>query len=161
MSSLKRRYPAGANVSVGIYEPQSDDDRSLGYAERNHIVLNGYWFSRRPIYLRLAAFQGRKSGDSSVAKWHGDMREPGHVLSHEFGHVLANAFHGNRAFEAFCEEGFSQTLANPSAALTGYALANADEWWAETFASSEVGGIVAMRSSQVRATRNLLRALHK
>ncbi len=75
--------------------------------------LNRRWFGRPALRLRAAAAVGRSYRFPNVAPFHGDAFEPGHVLAHEFGHVVQAALGGDRCYEAFLDAGYDEALDDP------------------------------------------------
>ncbi len=135
---LRERY--GVDARVKLYEPDLSD-RSMAYTEGTTIHLNPFWFDAPIEKLRGAAVRGNVRGDPAAPLWHGGMDdEPTHVITHEFFHALANArLQHEPMFREFASRGYGRALANPVLAVSGYALANLDEWLAETFAAAELG----------------------
>ena len=134
-ADLTRRYPVANLQKVLAFDRPGDE--SMGYATKNAIHLNRHWFSKPLDVLRRAAIGGRiLRGAEGVAAWHDDMDEPRHVLTHEFGHLLADALPG---YAAFARDGWLAATREPGLAASGYSLADPDEWFAETFAAAELG----------------------
>ena len=104
------------------------------------ISLNAYWFRDRPLEeLRDEARDGylfSLPGSAQVMKWHGGMPEPQHCLAHEFGHILRDAIPG--AIE-WAREVWEAATHNPADAISGYALAGPEEFFAEAFAAYRLG----------------------
>ena len=48
--------------------------------------------------------------------------------------------HVGRRASAFAKAGHSATVADPALAVSGYATVDAQEWFADTFAASRLGG---------------------
>ena len=138
--TLADKYPQASLKRVRIYRPASADDRSLGNADKNGVIaLNEYWFAQPPEVLRHAAenWPLMPLGDGRFIEWHGPMtREPEHVLTHEYGHVVAQ---GNDAIAQWSDIYWNRITANPETAPTGYALSDIAECWAECFACCELG----------------------
>lgn len=146
-------YPRSRLRAVRTYRKAGDE--SIAYEAAGEIHLNLFWFGRSGDHLRLAGERGHRHGVSGVAAWHdGMVREPAHVLTHEFGHVLARDLPG---YQEFASQGHAAALGDPKLAATGYCLVDSpDEWFAETFAAGLLGDVRAMRNSQVRALRRFL-----
>lgn len=149
---LAATFPAARLRAVRTFRHTGDE--SLAYESSGAIHLNLFWFGRDLGHLVRASAAGRISGEPGMADWHDGMAEPRHVLTHEFGHVLA---HSLRGYREFADRMHREVLRDPTRAATGYAVLNPNEWWAETFAASLLGDVGAMRNSQVRAVREFIR----
>ena len=136
VGNLVDRYPSAPFHGVVPFEKPGD--RSLGYEDGGTVHLNLFWFGRPKANLLAAAVEGDRRGARGIARWHGGMPEPVHVLTHEFGHVLAGGVKDDLGFGRLLRDGFGAARLRPSLAISGYALADRDEWWAETFAASEL-----------------------
>lgn len=152
---LRERY--GVDARVKLHEPDSCD-RSMAYTEGTTIHLNPFWFDSPITVLRSAAAMGNVRGDPTATLWHGGMvDEPTHVVTHEFFHALWNVrLHREPGFREFVSGGYERALADPALAVSGYALANPDEWLAETFSAAELG---LDGNAQVDTARALLERL--
>lgn len=147
------KYPFVRLNKVALYAPKSDKDHSMAYTTNKEIYLNGYWFVQPPDVLNEASHKDTIVPiGSRTIQWHGRMRqEPVHVLVHEFGHVMADSI--GQAWEDWANAGWQESTNNPVHAVSGYALANPDEWSAELFAAVELG--VAL-TSQVKSFEDVL-----
>lgn len=147
LSYLAALYPWVAFEGVEVFRPRRGDE-SLGYAKSRKIHLNGFWFSRPAKKLKLAAF-GNARRAFGPPSWHAGMPEPHHTLVHEFGHVFADS--AGRSANRFAADLYAEAIRDPAETITGYALANPAECFAEHFAAAhldvprETAGLVAMR----------------
>ncbi len=137
IDALAARYPRAPLREVRLYEPKPGD-RSMARTTAHEIALNPYWFSRPVDELKEAA---KRCTDvrlrGHVVIWHGGMNdEPIHVLHHEFAHSLS---HGLPGWRALAGQARGRALADPALAVSGYGLANDDEYFAEMFAAYELG----------------------
>lgn len=138
ISGLVRKYPAVSLRSVRTYDPVAGD-RSMGNADEPGVIrLNARWFARSIGDLEKAAQRtAMPLGDGRTVAWHGPMTvEPDHVLTHEFGHRLADRVPAWREWQ---HAGWLASTADPDLAPSGYALTDEDEWGAEFFALVELG----------------------
>lgn len=137
IGALVERYPWAPLHSVRVYEPPLGD-RSMGNTKDGVISLNEHWFGADPRDLQDAALARHDILLRRLrVSWHGGMTaEPIHLLSHEFGHALAPAIPGCRAF---ARDARAAALLDPSLAISGYGLVDDDEYWAEIFAACELG----------------------
>lgn len=137
---LIEKYPQAALKRVRIYQPTSSDDVSLGHTiDKGIISLNEYWFSRPPEVLQREAdsWPLMPNRGGRLIKWHGEMnREPEHCVTHEFFHVLADSVPD---IDELAAAGWLEDTSDPSAVVSGYALTNPDEWWAESATAAELG----------------------
>ncbi len=133
---LDADYPVGAVQKVELFEKAGDE--SMGCSPQPGVIrLNKRWFGRPIDELREAArtddliFVG---GFSPPIPWHGGMEEPLHLLSHEFFHCLQDKIPGWREF---IEPHWQQACADPVNCRppSGYCLATADEFWADSGAA--------------------------
>lgn len=138
--TLAHRYPWAPLKEVRIYQGRGHD-RSMGSTSGDGVIsFNSYWFSQPLAFLHEAG-EGHHTvpvGNSMIA-WHGPMtEEPAHVLTHEFGHVIALA---DPRFLKWSRKRWRSATANVFADIqpSGYALEDADEYWAEVFALNELG----------------------
>lgn len=134
-------YPMDAVRRVEVYRPAGDDE-SMGCSSAAGVIsLNGRWFSRPINELREAAREDDQvilaTGAPPIG-YHGGMEEPIHVLTHEFAHCLADVLPGWREF---AEPHWRASCADPAACRppSGYALASADEFFADAFAAMRLG----------------------
>ena len=137
LGALLTAYPQAKLSAVRLFERPGD--RSLAHVEGVTIMLNALWFSRPRAALAEAALLGRASAPYGAQLWHGGMPDtplPYHLLTHEFGHLLATATPGAVEFSAHSH---AAALNDPSLAASGYALVDPDEWWGETFAALRLG----------------------
>ena len=153
---LDGRYPWVRLKKVSLFTKPGD--KSLGTTTPDGIMLNSYWFSRDPKYLKLAAIAGTDRGDPKMPPFHG-MPEPIHTVIHETGHAVQFALEDNSDYQKLHQALFRKVRQDPTTAVSGYAIANADENWAEIFASVHLGGVDAQRNPQVRAMRFFLSGL--
>jgi len=141
---LMSRYPWVPLKRVELYQPGDEDDHSLGNADQPGIIqLNSYWFSQDPEILQQASLDSYivPVGDDYMG-WHGNMvREPEHVICHEFAHIAADAIPGRIAA---AERDRQQALEDPDRAPSGYAFAGANEYGAEEDAQVLYNLIVGM-----------------
>ncbi len=138
LCGLADKYPWAGLRYVGLFEP-TDVDRSLGRTEDGgKIYFNKRWFTQPPYILNEASRTNYKvliNGQEVL--WHGKMlQEPLHVCTHEFGHVIAQQL---PEYRDLAKSGWKASTTNNEHAVSGYALANPDEWWAETFCAVELG----------------------
>jgi hypothetical protein len=138
IGNLADRYPWVPLRTVRIYEPRSADDRSMGNADTpGTVALNAYWFAQPPSLLQAEALACRKVMiNGCEISWHGPMiEEPVHVVTHEFGHVVTDAIPDWREWAV---GGWRSALTNPENAVSGYALSDPAEFFAEEFAAAEL-----------------------
>ena len=131
MTDLSKRHPSALLERVYVGEPRREGDVSMGYydEDEHYVWLNGYWFSKDPDILRRAA--------RSEPLFHGRMtEEPAHVLTHEFGHALE---WGNRRIRPRMREVWDAATRDPHRAPAAYGLTNDAEYFAELFATCELG----------------------
>jgi hypothetical protein len=148
LEPLIARWP-GAIKEVRAYRGEPDD-RSLGYEQGGQICLNRFWFGRPIEVLRAADTRGREISKSpGVASFHGQMAEPEHVLVHEFSHGV-RVLIGDAALR-FARDGFADAIIDPRLAVTQYALADPEEWFAETFTAGQIGAAAERANEQVGA----------
>jgi hypothetical protein len=141
LDALLVKYPDAKLSRVNLfaklrdYSIASEEDRKGG-----EISLNDYWFSEKPEFLVEA---------SKTAKgWHCCLgREPQRVLTHEFGHCLADA---RPKLMVWAEWAWKQATRDPARASSGYALVNPGEYWAEEFAAYELGALAGPRREVMR-----------
>lgn len=153
--TLVDKYPQAPLKRVRIYRPASADDRSLGNANENGVIsLNEHWFAQPPEVLQREAenWPLMPLGGGRFIKWHGNMlKEPEHCGTHEFFHVLAEAIPD---IDEFSTAGWLNDTENPDEAVSGYALADPAEWWAESATAAELGfkapDIVARRLIEIQ-----------
>lgn len=136
LEALLAAFPRCPLKRVEVYRG-STGDRSLGNADKLATInLNAYWFTDRSLEeLHDEAQEGylfSLPGSVEVLKWHGGMVELAHLLCHEFGHCLSDALPG---YKLFAEQHWREATAAPHEAVSGYALAGADEWFGEAFAA--------------------------
>lgn len=145
---LDKKYPWAKLRTVSLYKKPGD--RSLGYTEDFDIYLNSYWFARHPpALLKLAAIQGAWRGDKRVAPFHGGgAHEPDHVIIHEFGHIIENSI--PKESNQISQELFNELKIDPTKAVTGYALANKHELFAEYFSLWHIGNVDAHGKNHLR-----------
>jgi hypothetical protein len=111
-----------------------------------HIRLNAYWFAGSPERLRAAADQNfLVDACGTEIAWHGPMiREPDHVLHHEFGHVVWQSLSADD-IESWARSRWAAATRDPSLAPSGYALgSDPQEWFAEWHAMMTLG-LLAIR----------------
>jgi hypothetical protein len=131
-------YPLEAVQRVELYRGQQEGDESLGCVRtRGVISLNSRWFSKPIDELRDAARVDDLvpiGGSAPPLQWHGGMEEPLHLLSHEFGHCLADKI---PKWRDFAEKHWEHSCCDPIHARppSGYCLATPDEFWADCFAA--------------------------
>ncbi len=137
IGDLAARYPQVPLREVRLYDPKPGD-RSMARTTAHEIALNPYWFSRPISDLRDAAMRNTEVRlRGCVVRWHGGMcDEPRHLCTHEFAHSLSHALPG---WHALAGPARSRALADPTLAVSGYGLANDDEYFAEMFAAYELG----------------------
>lgn len=129
LADLADRYPQAPLRRVTVVSRPAGD-RSMAATDDGTISLNAFWFARDPSHLRASA--------TLPPLWHGPMtEEPRHVLTHEFGHCLSAALPDGWADRA--QEMRLRATDAPARAPSPYALASADEFWAELFALNELG----------------------
>lgn len=137
---LALRYPTAVLRRVGLYQ-LVPGDASMGRASPDGAVeFNPFWFGRDPRFLAEAAKDHPvvDVGGISMA-WHGPMvDEPAHVVTHEFAHCVWYGLPPERASN-WADARWLAATRDPSLAPTGYALANAVEYFAELFALVELG----------------------
>jgi hypothetical protein len=137
ITNLVDRYPWVPLRAVRIYEPRSADDHSMGNADTpGTIALNAHWFAQPPSLLQAEALACRKVMiNGREISWHPMIEEPTHVLTHEYGHVVTDALPDWREWAV---GGWRSALTNPDNAVSGYALADPAEFFAEEFAAAEL-----------------------
>lgn len=136
--SLVAFYPTKL-VRLDLYDPLAGDT-SLGHCtSADAIELNAYWFAEPRVKLDMAVARGRECEPQHAMAWHGRIGgvdgEFRRLLCHEYGHLLAVP-----DAPAFSRRGHAMAIANPAVAVSGYALVDPQEWWAETFAALRLGG---------------------
>lgn len=136
LEQLMAAYPACPLKEVKVRRGPAHD-RSLADADTPGVItLNAYWFTDRPM-TELEDEAGRGylftlPGSEQVIRWHGGMREPRHVLAHEFFHVLSAVL---LEYKTFASDGWEAATRIPGTVVSGYALAGPDEWFAEACAA--------------------------
>jgi hypothetical protein len=137
LNRLDVDYPIGALRRVTV-RPEKPGDESMASADKpGEIVLHGRWFGR-PIEELQAAARYRNIINLRPTQlpiaWHGDMAEPDHVLSHEFGHCLQDVL---PEWQTFAQIHWLASCQDPVHCwpVSGYALVGINEWWADTFAA--------------------------
>ncbi len=128
LTKLAERYPLAKPKLVALYGPDKNDLSMATVTKKSSICLSAYWFTKPPEVLRS---ESKKGGD-----WHGGMLEPEHVIHHEAGHVVADNVPGWREWAT---PRWKVATADEAWRVTGYALANPDEFWAECFAGVCLG----------------------
>lgn len=140
LSALSAAYPQVPSPRLELYQPLPGD-RSLGRAERDAILLNSYWFSRSRADFDAAVLEARGATLPGIPLWHGGIGGQAHeverFLTHEFGHLLSDTLPG---FRKFAFKQWKSAIDTPDVAVSGYALLDPDEWFAETFAAYRLGG---------------------
>jgi hypothetical protein len=147
---LDRDFP-GVLQRLLFFTPKAGD-RSLGYAGPGAIHLNLFWFAQPIEDLREAARRGTRWRLDGL-RWHAAMDEPDHVVTHEFGHCVRIA--GGKRAADFSHRLHAEALERPDVAATGYALTDAEELFADTFAAMR---LVADPGPQAAALREFLAA---
>lgn len=139
LDALKAKYPDARLERVSMF--WKDIDYSLANTEADgNMRLNAYWFRQDPEFLIEC---------SKLAKgWHCCLGvEPRRVLTHEFGHAVRMA---RPHVMQFAEPMWQAATRVPSKASSGYALIDADEFWAEEFAAYELGALDGQRATVMR-----------
>lgn len=141
--SLDMDYP-GVLHAVELYSKEGDE--SMGSACQaglcgGVIKLNRFWFGEPISQLRDAARSCapvRLAGCDIALPWHGDMEEPLHVLTHEFGHCLSDIVTGWREF---ITPHLIQSRLDPANCRppSGYGMSTGDEFWSDSFAAMRLG----------------------
>lgn len=137
-TKLQERYPFRVE-QVELYEPRGHD-MSMGAAYPDGTIkLNAYWFAGTPDRLNDSAKRDtRIVADDQELEWHGPMvKEPEHVLVHEFGHIIEFGLGSN--VKQWSKPRWLLGTIMPATAPTGYALTNDSEYFAEAFAMYELG----------------------
>ena len=137
-AALMDKYPFVPLKSVSLYEPRGDDT-SMGVTYPDgRIEFNRYWFAGGMDRLDDAAKRDvLVDADGTPIAWHGDMvDEPVQVLTHEFFHCLALVL---PEYKDWAKRAHLEATLHPELSPSGYAFANADEFWAEAMASRELG----------------------
>jgi len=145
-ATLDEVYPRAQLAEVRLFEKKGD--RSLAHVEGRDIVLNALWFTRPRALLEEAGSDGRACLPYGMPLWHGGMKEPDHLLTHEFWHVLAAALPDSNKF---MDRGYAEVLADPSVAASGYAMVDRDEWGGETFAALRLGHGASKQVAELEA----------
>jgi hypothetical protein len=139
LSALYARYPWAPLRRVDMYRP-NPDDRSLAYTTAEGVIrLNPYWFAREPSRLREAEMRTVVPvdvGGGVRLPWHFSSESPRRVLTHEFGHVVALALPSSKKWS---QEGWRAATDDPCGAVSAYSLFDPLEFFAEAFASIEMG----------------------
>lgn len=140
IKGLLAKYPFTKLKAVSLFDPDKKvNDLSMGRTTpQGEITLNSYWFSQPPEFLQKSA-QEKTEVDIGGNKvpWHGEMiEEPEHVITHEFGHVIALNLPG---WKKFAETRRKQILKDTALAISAYECADDDELFAEDFAAYELG----------------------
>ena len=145
---LEDVYPQARLASVRLFERPGD--RSLAHVEGHSIVLNAYWFAEPSRKLAAAALAGRQSLPYGMPLWHGGMsdEEGTHLLTHEFGHLVAAGTEGS---VVFAKAAHAAVVADPVLAVSGYAIVDPDEWWGETFAALRLGAAASPQVAEMEA----------
>ena len=140
LRGLDADYPGNPLRRVELY--RSAGDESMGNSDRPGVIsLNARWFSRPIDELREASRDQdlvHLRGGDLVLPWHGGMEEPNHVLSHEFGHQLQAT---TPWWRGFAEPHWRASCLDPihQRPVSGYALNDPEEFWADTFAAMRLG----------------------
>lgn len=125
----------------GVELFRKPDDRSLGYTGKGKIYLNAFWFAQPRAAFDTQVMKARSSAPPGYPPWHGRIggfdHEVERLITHEFGHLLADTLDG---YKEFASAGHSAVLADPTMAVSGYALVDPDEWFAEVFSALRLGG---------------------
>lgn len=138
LETLSEAYPIVPPITVKLTD--KDGDESLGAAVGDTIELNARWFAEPKVILDQAIIQARKTTPPEAPAWHGHIggaeQEFVRFLTHEFGHLMASELTG---YKKFAQVGHKAARRDPEIAVSGYALVDPDEWWAETFAALRLG----------------------
>jgi hypothetical protein len=142
LAALREEYSVAGPVRVDLYEPEPGD-LSLGNSDTPHVIsLNAYWFAAPRHLFHEAVIAGRAATRPGLPRWHGSIGDLAHefarLITHEFAHHLMSAL-SEPAAKFACER-HAAAVAEPTLAVSGYALCDADEWAAETFAAARLGG---------------------
>jgi hypothetical protein len=141
LAALLEAYPRVALEALRLYDPEPGDF-SLGCCDSGRtIALNAHWFDVPRALFDDAVVRGRSLTPAGAPPWHGHVgdldREFDRLLAHEFWHAMADGLPGAAEF---CRRGHAAAVAEPSLAVSGYAILDAAEWGAETFAAIWLGG---------------------
>lgn len=138
LDALMVKYPDAKLDRVELFWRPLD--QSIATTEPPVLKLNAYWFSQKPQVLIDASKLARG--------WHCSLgQEPRRVLTHEFGHALMAA---RPHLRDYAEEAWENATLHPALAISGYALVDADEFWAEEFAAYELGVLAGRRRERMR-----------
>jgi hypothetical protein len=148
--ALAAAYPDVPFAGVQLFEVEGDE--SLGRVKGDTIEINAHWFARPRAVFDAAVVAGRKATPPGFPAWHGHVggleHETERLIAHEFGHLLAAAVSG---VDEFAMAGHRTALNDPDLAVSGYALCDADEWFAETFAALRLGGSGSAQVAELAA----------
>jgi hypothetical protein len=138
---LASRYPGARLRSVSLYVPKPGDTSMAATYPGGDVRLNSHWFARDPAHLAVAALHLSvvDVGGFQVG-WHGPMvREPEHLLTHEFGHVVWQSL-PQRVVEEWAGDRWRASTRDPQRSPGGYALAHdPPEFFGEMFALVDLG----------------------
>ena len=141
LRALREAYPQAGDVRIEVYDPP-EGDHSLGNSDTPGVIsLNGFWFAQPRPRFDEAVVAAREAGRKGLPRWHGGIGsldgEFQRLITHEFWHHLQRALPGA---DEFCRRGWAVAVNDVEQAVSGYALCDADEWGAETFAALRLGG---------------------
>ena len=134
---LAERYPGARLTSVCLYRPEPGDTSMGATLPSGEIILNSYWFSRSPDELSAAAKRHAVVlVDDVPMGWHACMPEPKQILIHEFFHAFRN---GHPDVMRWADDAWARSTRRLELSPSGYALSDAEEFWAEAMATRELG----------------------
>lgn len=142
LAGLLEAYPQAGAVRIEVHDPEPGD-LSLGNSDMPGVIsLSGYWFSQPRDHFDEMVLASRAATPPSLPLWHGGIGGPEgefeRLITHEFGHHVMAA--GGEPAEQMAIAGHEAAVADPRLAVSGYSLSDPDEWFAETFAASRIGG---------------------
>jgi hypothetical protein len=151
LTALVADYPQARFGGLRVYLPRGND-RSLGHVEGSDICINAFWFSEPRAKLDEAVLCARDLVPFGMPRWHGGVgsleREAERLLTHEYFHVLAPRLQG---YSAFADALHRAALDDPDLAVSGYALADSDECFAEVGAAMRMGGSGSPQVAEMQA----------
>lgn len=152
LEALCAAYPNVKFDGLQLYGPPAGDE-SLGCTDGNRILLNAGWFTEPEAKLDQAIVEGRVATPPGVPLWHGGIGSLEHeverLVCHEFGHLVAQTI--GKSAQRFADRGHRAVLAEPDIAVSGYAITDPEEWFAEVFAAMRLGAAGSRQVAEMAA----------